>query len=59
MPPKSDFVPRRYHYQQIVALAIRCDAAESALVDLLMFIDEDILERHGHDYLAAVQELVK
>lgn len=53
----TDFIPRQYHDQQVTALTERCIAAESAIVDLLMLIDEDVLTRNGHDWLLAVQEL--
>lgn len=54
----SDYIPRKYHESTVTALTDRCVAAESAIVDLLMMIDEDILTRHGHDWLAAVKELI-
>ncbi len=54
----SDFIPRRYHDQQVGALTERAITAEKALKDLLGFIDPDILERHGFDWLAAVGELM-
>lgn len=58
MPPPSDFIPRQYYQQQVTALEGRCVAAETALKDLLRFIDPDILERNAFDWLAAVQELL-
>lgn len=58
MPPPSDFIPRQYYQQQVTALEGRCVAAEGALVDLLHFIDPDILERNAFDWKAAVRELV-
>lgn len=57
MPP-SDYIPRRYHEQQVTALEGRCVAVEGALTDLLHFIDPDILERNAFDWKAAVQELL-
>jgi len=54
----SSWIPRRYHEQQVVALETRCNQAETALEDLLLFIDPGILSRNGHDWLRAVQELI-
>lgn len=54
----SDYVPKRYHDQQVTALTDRCVLAEAAIVDLLCLIDEDILKRNHFDWLAAVRELM-
>ena len=57
-PQQSDYVPRRYHEQQVTALTIRSLTAENNLVALLDFIDSAIVERHHGDWLAAVKELL-
>jgi UDP-N-acetylenolpyruvoylglucosamine reductase len=55
----SDYIPRKLHDQHVLVLTDRCVAAEQAVLDLLNTIDPEILERHGHDWLAAVRELLK
>lgn len=55
---RHGWIPRQYHDQQVTVLTDRCAAAESAIVDLLMLIDEDVLKRHHYDRLAAVKELL-
>ena len=57
-PTQADYIPRRYHEQQVVALTERSIAAEHNLNMLLDFIDPDILKRNGFDWLRAVQELI-
>lgn len=56
---KPDYIPRRYHDQQVTALTDRCVLAENALADLLIMIDPDLLPRHHFDWLAAVRELTQ
>lgn len=57
-PAQADYIPRRYHEQQITALTDRSIQAEEMLANLLRFIDPDIMERNGFDWLRAVQELI-
>lgn len=59
LPQQADYIPRRYHEQQVDALTDRCVATETALIQLLDFIDDDILDRNGCDWLRAVQELMQ
>jgi hypothetical protein len=54
----SDYVPRQYHDRHVAGLTERCLQGEAALRSLLFYIDPDILQRHGNDWLAAVQELL-
>ena len=54
----SDYIPCRYHDQQVVALTTRAVMAEELLVGLLDYIDPSIRERNGWDWAAAVAELI-
>jgi hypothetical protein len=58
MDKRSDYVPRRYHDQQVTALTDRCAAAESAIRALVLLIDGDLMLRHAYDWQAAVKELL-
>ncbi len=54
----ADYIPRRLHDQNTLALTERCITAETSLKALLNYIDPAILERNGFDWAAAVIELV-
>jgi hypothetical protein len=56
--PTPDWVPAEHHARQVTALTDRCIASETALTELLRFIDPKILERNGFDWAAAVKEIM-
>lgn len=56
---KPDYIPRRYHDQQVTALTDRCVAAETAIIDLLNVIAPEVFKSNHYDWLLAVRELLK
>jgi hypothetical protein len=58
VPTNGSWIPKDLHDKTVMVLTTRCVEAEDAVVRLLNLIDPELLGRHGHDYVAAVKELV-